>query len=160
MKNNLYYIIGALLLVITWLGINYINYTDNQTSAKAEIQSNVDFINEVVFEIDIEQRSLEGVQKTLTKMSIPSEGGHINSPLHNELQKRIDALETEKVGYEEEKGIITKEIMDYVKLMKWNTGNPLINIVILPLLLYFGKKSLDVLFKLFEKKIFEEEEAT
>ena len=86
---------------------------------------------------------------TITDLEVLSD-----NPMVDELQSRIDELEKEKMEYKNEKSIIITEILDVVKLMKWDIGNPLINIVMLPLLLYIGKKILDILFKIFDKKLF------
>ena len=170
------YLIAVVVLLVLWGGFNFYNYTTNQQVAQASIQENIEFIDDVVDEISTKQQSLRLVQRTLVDVSnnhkmasIPSPSPSTSdvspptitdlevlsdNPMVDELQSRIDELEKEKMEYKNEKSIIITEILDVVKLMKWDIGNPLINIVMLPLLLYIGKKILDILFKIFDKKLF------
>jgi hypothetical protein len=69
-----------------------------------------------------------------------------------QLQAKIDRLEAEKNGYLNDKGTLTKEIEDVMSILKLDTKNPLINFVILPLIGYMGKRTLDMIFKRIEER--------
>lgn len=135
-------------------------------TTQSHIQENVEFIDTVVSEITDEQKELGSVQQILVGASqqriqpllITGGGGDTSTPvetsMYDELQRRIDVLEKEKVEYESDKHSIIQDVMSVAKLFKWNIDNPLINIVILPLLLYINKKILDLVFNILNKKLF------
>lgn len=170
MKKKLY--IGLLIFtILSWGGLNYANYSINTNEQKVMVIENGSFIDEVVNDISIEQQHLEstqmvkdplnelvGIPKTLdkSKMSVGETPAHFV-----EIQLEINELEKEKVEYLEEKKTLRMVISKQLGVFNgWDINNPLVNIVILPLLLYFGKKVLDLLFRLFSREIFEGDEVT
>jgi len=156
MIKKIVYFVVFLCMIGGWSGYNYSNYLETQSQAKETIKENFQMIDSTVDNINQEQRKLEMVQEAFGENSelapaVPGasagfmskpfafEGEPLNeikNPMYVELQKRIQELEKEKERYRNEKSIIAKEILGVITLFKWDIENPLINIVILPLLVY------------------------
>jgi len=176
MKKKLY-IVLVIFTVVAWGGLNYANYQINQNETKQLVKENMEFINTAVGDIDHKTESLEKTKDALESLqpskiiikdkevgelvekSLVSNGTFSENKLVEELERRINKLEKEKMEYLSEKPYIEKSIFEKMNIFKMDIQNPFINVVILPLILYLGKKILDILFRLLSNEIFEEEGA-
>lgn len=163
------YLIMGLSLLGTWGGYNYNNYSYSEEVANTAISEEVVVIEESVEAIETEQQVLRQVQHIYSKEDrgnksrfsalmeespVASAAPAPENPIVDELESRIEELENEKIALEESKTSIINEIREFTSIFKLNANNPMINIVVLPLLLYGGKKLLDILFKYLDKKVF------
>jgi hypothetical protein len=169
------YLITGLFLFSVWAGANYYNYISNAELAQVEKNVNVEMIVETVEDIEMEQMELRMEQRVAltppprpNAMVIPPMSRYDGSdeptrsvapsppapsPVVDELQERIDELEAEKAELLTEKKQIVLDIDDLYSIFKLDVGNPMINIVVLPLLLYVGRRILKILFDRLEAKI-------
>ena len=162
------YLAIGLTVFCVWAGANYYNYTVNQQQAQVQITENVTMIDDTVLDIEMEQHSLERVQRRL-ETPPPSSGitnslSRLHSPnavaptmaptvvVNDALQDRIDQLEAEKKQLEAEKKEIVIDIQSFYDIFTFGAGNPMVNIVVLPLLFYVGKRTLGILFDKLEEK--------
>lgn len=137
------------LLLLGGFGVyNFYKYEHNEYQKKAAITENVAIINSTVEDISTEQNTLRRVQRIYQ----PAPAGPVSGE-YAELQARIERLEAEKKALEVEKKEVVGEIKNMFDIFKFNTGNPFINIVLLPFFAYFIKKVLDFLFARLEDKV-------
>lgn len=150
------YIFIGIVLVSGWSYINYTNYVKTNQSISAQISLNNDLVNSSVMDIEVEQRLLRDVQRVYSHMKSSTDSDLMREPSPEivELQSRINKLESEKQRYLSKKNFINKKIRKNMTLFKMDEKNPIINIVLLPLLAYFFKKIVDLGFRRLEKKFF------
>lgn len=170
------YLTIGLCVLGSWGYVNYTNYTVNEHRAQVEITENVTMINEVVEEIEIEQNMLRMEQQVappethamrLPPMSRESRAPASVAPTPPNTSSRFDALEArileleaEKEELKAEKMDIKEQIKETFNLFKLDYENPMVNAVVIPVLLYFLKKLLDLGFARIEERLhhnFEEE---
>jgi len=173
MKRKIY--IGFVIFtILSWGGVNYANYYINHNLTEQTIRENVEFIDQAVDDISTEQKNLKeteavlenlpkGVNPFISEMSTVApnidlkDASQPDNTLVSELRQRINKLEMEKQEYMASKTHIVQTVADRMNIFKWDIKNPLLNVVILPLVLYFGKRVLDIIFRLISNEIFEEE---
>ena len=169
MKKKLY--IGLVLFtVLSWGGINYFNYNINAIQQRHLVTENEHFIDQAVDDISRQQLN---ISETKTLISLPHKSKSLPSDIvtlmpptayeypsssqESPLQLEINELQQEKMEYLTEKKALSTTIYKQMGIFKgWDVKNPFVNVVILPLLLYLGKKILDLLFMKFSKEIFDE----
>lgn len=151
------YLAVGLIFFGAWATYNYTTYVTNEKVAQVQIAENNQIINETVADIEVEQQTLQNIQRVMAPpppissgmaMSIPD-----NDPVVDELQARIDKLEEDKKALEKERSYIKKTILDSFNVFKGiRTDNPLVNAIIIPIFLYFMKKLIDLLFRKMEDR--------